>query len=72
MKTFDSYRYSLCQFYSPLTKYRIYPKYSNKQAWANSVDPDQKPRFRGFWSGSSLFAIPPVYVLDLAEVSKTD
>ena len=25
-------------------KYHIYPKYSERQTWANSVDPDQTPK----------------------------
>ena len=42
------------------TQYRrIYPKYWDIQAWANSVDPDQTPQLRaqlGLWSGSTLLA----------------
>ena len=26
--------------------HRIYPNYSDKEAWANSIDPDQTPQIR--------------------------
>ena len=39
--------------------YRNDPKFSDRQYWANSADPDQSaPRGRAVWSGSTLFAIP--------------
>ena len=37
--------------------YRKVPKFSDRQVWANSVDPDQTAP-RAVWSGSTLFAIP--------------
>ena len=43
------------------SKYRNDPKFSDKQVWANSADPDQTaPRgiVGAVWSGSSLFAMP--------------
>ena len=36
-------------------QYRNDPKFSDRQAWANSVDPDQRG---AVCSGSTLFAIP--------------
>ena len=33
---------------------RNFPKFSDRQVWANSADPDQT----AVWSGSTLFAIP--------------
>ena len=39
--------------------YRTVPKFSDRQVWANSVDPDQTaPTGGAVWSGSTLFAIP--------------
>ena len=38
-------------------KYRNDPKFSDRQAWANSADPDQTAP-RAVWTGSTLFAIP--------------
>ena len=35
------------------------PKFSDRQIWANSVDPDQAAP-KAVRSGSTLFAIPPV------------
>ena len=40
------------------SKYRNDPKFSDRYAWANSVDPDQTAPRGGVWSGSTLFAIP--------------
>ena len=39
-------------------KYHNYPKYWGRQAWANSVDPDQSLQ-NTVWSGSTLFATHP-------------
>ena len=33
------------------------PKFSDRQVWANSVDPDQTAPERAVWSGSTLLAI---------------
>ena len=38
--------------------YRNFPKFSDRQVWANSVDPDQTAPIRAVWSGSTLFTIP--------------
>ena len=38
--------------------YRNDPKFSDRYAWANSVDPDQTAPRGAVWSGSTLFAIP--------------
>ena len=38
--------------------YRNFPKFSDRQAWANSADPDQTAPRGTVWSGSTLFAIP--------------
>ena len=38
--------------------YRIVPKFSDRQFWANSADPDQTAPRGAVWSGSTLFAIP--------------
>ena len=37
--------------------YGNFPKFSDRQVWANSVDPDQTA-LGAVWSGSTLFAIP--------------
>ena len=37
-------------------KYRNDPKFSDRQVWANSVDPDQTAPRGAVWSGSTLFA----------------
>ena len=34
------------------------PKFSDRQIWANSVDPYQTAPGGAVWSGSTLFAIP--------------
>ena len=34
------------------------PKFSDREVWANSADPDQTAPRGAVWSGSSLFAIP--------------
>ena len=34
------------------------PKFSDRQVWANIVDPDQNAPRGAVWSGSTLFAIP--------------
>ena len=34
------------------------PKFSDRQVWANSADPDQTAPRGAVWSESSLFAIP--------------
>ena len=39
-------------------KYHINQKYSDKQTWANSADPDQKLQI-AVWLESTLFAIHP-------------
>ena len=39
------------------TKYRNDPKFSDRQVWANSVDPDQTAPRGAVWSGSTMFAI---------------
>ena len=44
---------SYCSFLG----YRNVPKFSDRQAWANSVDPDQTAPRRAVWSGSTLFAV---------------
>ena len=41
-----------------LMNYRNYPKFSDRQAWANSADPDQTAPRGAVWLGSTLFAIP--------------
>ena len=38
--------------------YRNFPKFSDRQVWANSADPDQTAPRGAVWSGSTLFAIP--------------
>ena len=38
--------------------YRNFPKFSDSQVWANSVNPDQTAPRGAVWSGSTLFAIP--------------
>ena len=38
--------------------YRNDPKFSDRQVWANSADPDQMAPRGVVWSGSTLFAIP--------------
>ena len=40
-----------------LSKYHNVPKFSDRQVWATSADPDQTAR-GAVWSGSTLFAIP--------------
>ena len=40
--------------------YRDFPKFSDRQVWANSADPDQTAPKGAVWSGSKLFAIPSV------------
>ena len=47
----------------------IYPKYSDRQIWANSVDPDQTPHNAASDQGSTLFANHPA-VLDASRGSK--
>ena len=37
--------------------YRNVPKFSDRQVWANNVDPDWTAPRGAFWSGSTLFAI---------------
>ena len=37
--------------------YRNFPKFSDRQVWANNADPDQTAP-RAVWSASTLFAIP--------------
>ena len=41
--------------------YRNDPKFSDRQAWANSVDPDQTAPRGAVGSGSTLFAIPSAW-----------
>ena len=36
---------------------RNVPKFSDREVWANSVDPDQAAPRGAVWSGSTLFAI---------------
>ena len=38
--------------------YSNFPKFSDRQVWANSADPDQTAPRGAVWSGSTLFAIP--------------
>ena len=38
--------------------YRNVPKFSDRQVWANSADPDQTAPRGAVLSGSTLFAIP--------------
>ena len=38
--------------------YRNVPKFSDREVWANSADPDQTAPRGAVWSGSTLFAIP--------------
>ena len=38
--------------------YHNFPRFSDRQVWANSADPDQTATRGAFWSGSTLFAIP--------------
>ena len=38
--------------------YRNFPKFLDRQVWANSADPDQTAPRGAVWSGSTLFAIP--------------
>ena len=40
-----------------------YSTHSERQAQANSVDPDQTPAERGVWSESTLFATHPAILL---------
>ena len=37
--------------------YCMVPKFSDRQVWANSIDPDQTAPRGAVWSGSTLFAI---------------
>ena len=39
-------------------QYRNFPKFSDRQVWADSADPDQTAPRGAVWSGSTLFAIP--------------
>ena len=39
--------------------YHNFPKFSDRQVWANRADPDQTAPKGAVWSGSTLFAIPP-------------
>ena len=39
-------------------KHRNDPKFSDRYAWENCVDPDQTAPRGAVWSGSTLFAIP--------------
>ena len=41
-----------------IIEHRNDPKFTDRQAWANSVDPDQLAPRGPVWSGSTLFAIP--------------
>ena len=43
--------------------YRNDPKFSERQIWANSADPDQTAPRGAVWSGPTLFAIP-LHLLD--------
>ena len=69
---FQKYLYLKRKFYkkkgSPETQvffsWRYYcndPKFSDRQVWANSADPDKTAPTEADWSGSTLFAIPIVY-----------
>ena len=40
-------------------KYRIFPKYSDRQASSKQCRPRSDAAERGVWSGSTLFAIHP-------------
>ena len=46
-------------------------KHSNKEGWANSVDPDQTAPKGAVWSGSTLFAILSV-LLETFKENQTD
>ena len=50
--------------------YRLCPKYSNRQAWANSADPDQMLQDAAS-TGSTLFASLPA-VFDISTGSQTN
>ena len=41
-----------------MIQYPNVPKFSDRQVWANSADPDQTAPRGSVWSGSTLFAIP--------------
>ena len=41
-----------------IVQYRNDPKFSDRQVWVNSVDPDQTAPRGTVWSGSTLFVIP--------------
>ena len=49
------YWYFLCAEH---VVYRNFPKFSDRQIWANSADPDQTAPTGAVLSGSTLFAIP--------------
>ena len=51
--TARSDRYKKIESHSLGLGYSNDPKFSDRQVWANSVDPDET-----VWSGSTLFAIP--------------
>ena len=42
----------------PCRDYQNGPKFSDRNVWANSADPDQTAPRGAAWSGSTLFAIP--------------
>ena len=48
---------TVCSIHWNVT-YRNFPKFSDRQVWANSADPDQTAPREAVWSGSTLFAIP--------------
>ena len=45
---------------SSVNQYRNDPKFTDRQVWANSADPDQTAPRGAVWSGATLFAIPSV------------
>ena len=46
----------------------IYHKYSNRQAWANNVDPDQTAPDGAVWSEFTLFVILPALLDTLPRI----
>ena len=46
------------------------PIYSDRQVWANSVDPAQTAPKQAVPSGSALFAFPDLYLFDKCMISK--
>ena len=53
--------YGLYCYQVSLLEYRNVTKFSDRQVWANSADPDQTAPRGVLWSGSTLFAIPSAF-----------